>query len=234
MSLAVAGTAAAQPAGSALPDPENPNPTPTPDPTPTPTPTPRPPPTPPMPVPENRPAADDPRPSELAIGIGIGYTFPSSLETPNITSVRFRLLSGLTFEPRVAFRRVTDTVDTGTAQDSTTTTIGIGTLLRYPLVKRGRFDFELLGSFDIANVKQDPSDQEDDQTSTTSTALGYGLAVGLWVNRHFQVSASAVNNLLVFEKQRQEMGPQNVLVSSRTTIALEFDPTVFVMAHLYH
>ena len=176
----------------------------------------------------------DPRPSELAVGIGIGYVFPTSLEAPNITSVRFRLPTGLTFEPRAVFRRVTDTVDTGMAMDSTTTTIGLGTLVRYPLVKHGRVDFEFLGSFDINNVKQDPSDQEDDQTSTTTTALGYGLGIGVWVNRHFQISATAVNNLLVFEKQRQEMGPMNVLVTSRTTIALEFDPTVFVMAHLFH
>jgi hypothetical protein len=177
----------------------------------------------------------DPRPSELAIGIGIGYVFPTSLEAPNITSVRFRLPTGLTFEPRAVFRRVTDTVDTGVAMDSTTTTIGLGTLVRYPLVKHGRVDFEFLGSFDIQNVKQDPSDStEDDQTSTTTTALGYGLSVGVWVNRHLQLSATAVNNLLVFEKQREEMGPMNVLVTSRTTIALEFDPTVFVMAHLFH
>ncbi len=233
-SLAFASTAVAQP----LPgEPENPNPTPTPTPDPVPTPTPTPTPTPmPTPTPAPPPVAPqtDPRPTELAVGIGIGYTFPTSLETPNTTSVRFRLPSGLTFEPRAVFRRVTDTVDTGMALDSTTTTIGIGTLLRYPLVRRGRFDFELLGSFDINNVKQNPSDSEDDQTSTTTTALGYGLAVGVWVNRHFQVSASAVNNLLVFEKVRQEMGPMNVLVTSRTTIALEFDPAVIVMAHLYH
>ena len=231
-SLLFGGSVAAQP----LPgDPENPNPNPTPDPVPTPTPPPPPRPVPP-PNPTPPPPQDtkDPRPTDLAVGIGIGYVFPTSLEAPNITSVRFRLMSGLTFEPRAVFRRVTDTVDTGTAMDSTTTTIGIGTLLRYPLVKHGRVDFELLGAFDIQNVKQDPSDQSDDQTSTTSTALGYGLGIGVWVNRHCQISASAVNNLLVFEKQRQEMGPMNVLVTSRTTIAIEFDPTVFFMAHLYH
>jgi hypothetical protein len=236
LTLALAGTAAAQPP---LPgDPENPaNPPPPPDPipptpTPTPTPTPAPTPAPVMPAPA---APVDHRPNEFAVGIGIGYVFPTSLETPNTTSVRFRLPTGLTFEPRAVFRRVTDTVDTGMPQDSTTTTIGIGTLLRYPMVRHGRFDFEFLGFFDINNVKQDPTDQvEDDQTSTTTTALGYGLAVGMWVNRHFQISASAVNSLLIFEKQREEMGPMNVLVTSRTTIALEFDPTVFVMAHLFH
>ncbi len=234
-SLLFAGTVAAQPLPGDSENP-NPNPTPTPDPVPTPTPTPPPRPmpppnpTPPPPMMEHK----DPRPTELAIGIGIGYVFPTSLEAPNITSVRFRLASGLTFEPRAVFRRVTDTVDTGTAMDATTTTIGIGTVLRYPLVKHGRVDFEFLGAFDLQNVKQDPSDQEDDQTSTTSTALGYGLGIGVWLNPHVQISGSAVNNLLVFEKQRQEMGPMNVLVTSRTTIALEFDPTVFFMVHLYH
>lgn len=235
LSLTIAGTAAAQ---TPLPDPETP-PTPPTDPTPPTPPTPPPvKPNPPPPVvvqpPPPEQPADDRRPSELAVGIGIGYVFPTSLETPNISSVRFRLIKGLTFEPRVVFKRVTDTVDTGEPVDASTTTIGIGTLLRYPMVKHGRVDFEFLGSFDINNVKQNPTEDDDDETSTTSTSLGYGLGVGVWVNPHFQLSASAVNNLLVFEKQRQEMGPMNVLVTSRTTISLEFDPTVFVMAHLYH
>lgn len=231
-SLLFAGTAAAQPLPGDTENP-NPNPNPTPDPIPVP---PTPPPRPVQPPPQPPPPQEtkDPRPTELAVGIGIGYVFPTSLEAPNITSVRFRLISGLTFEPRAVFRRVTNTIDTGMALDNTTTTIGIGTLLRYPMVKHGRVDFEFLGAFDIQNVKQDPTDQDDDQTSTTSTALGYGLGIGVWVNRHCQISASAVNNLLVFEKQREEMGPMNVLVTSRTTIALEFDPTVFFMAHLYH
>lgn len=235
LTLALAGTAMAQPLPGDPETPVTPDPIPTPPPDPPPPPPDPTPPPPPTPAPAPPPAApSDPRPNEFAIGIGIGYTFPTSLETPNTTSVRFRLPTGLTFEPRAVFRRVTDTVDTGMALDDTTTTIGIGTLLRYPMVRHGRFDFELLGFFDINNVKQNPTDAEDDETSTTTTALGYGLAVGMWVNRHFQVSASAVNGLLIFEKQRQEMGPQNVLVTSRTTIALEFDPTVFVMAHLYH
>ena len=34
----------------------------------------------------------------FSIGIGLGYRFPTSLQTPNVTSARFRLGSGLTFE----------------------------------------------------------------------------------------------------------------------------------------
>ena len=43
------------------------------------------------------------RPQAFAVGIGIGYDFPTDLQQPNITSVRFRLPSGLTLEPRVVF-----------------------------------------------------------------------------------------------------------------------------------
>ena len=56
---------------------------------------------PPPPPPMNAPAeeADTGRPTELSIAIGVGYAFPTSLQTPNITSVRLRLPSGLTLEP---------------------------------------------------------------------------------------------------------------------------------------
>jgi hypothetical protein len=173
------------------------------------------------------------RPNDLSIAIGIGYVFPTSLETPNIASVRFRLISGLQFEPVVALQSSTDTVDTGTPVDNSTTTLQIGTLVRYPLVQKRRVDLELLGAFNVSNVKQDP-DGDDDQTSTTTTSLAYGVAVTTWISKHVNFSMSATNALLSFVKVRQEMGPMNVLVTSNTTFGLVFDPTVFAMIHFYH
>ena len=186
-----------------------------------------------VPQPAVDPATNNGRPSEFSIGIGIGYLFPTSLETPNITSVRFRLPAGLTFEPQVILANTTQTVDTGMPVDNKTTEVGLGTVIRYPLIGRGRVDLELLGAFNINNVKQNPPG-DDDETSTTTTSLTYGLAVTSWITRHWQISLTAANPVLSFTKVRQEMGVMNVLVQSQTTFGAIFDPTVALMVHLYH
>jgi hypothetical protein len=173
------------------------------------------------------------RPDMFSIGIGLGYVFPTSLETPNITTVRFRLISGLTFEPTVFLQGRKQTVDTGMAVDTSQTTVGLAALVRYPLVAHGRVDLELLGAAALDNVKDNPPGS-DDETSTTTTSLAYGLAVSTWINPHWQVSLSSTNTLLQFAKVRQENGPGAVTVNSDTTFGAVFDPTVFVMVHAYH
>jgi len=232
--VAAAGTAAAQPPPPSDPPtepPPQPEP-PQPQPPTVPPPTNVPPPTV-VPQPAVEPAADNGRPTELSIGIGIGYQFPTSLETPNVTSVRFRLPAGLTFEPQVVLASTTQTVDTGMAVDNKTTELGLGTAIRYPLMGHGKVDLELLGAFNINNVKQNPPG-DDDETSTTTTSITYGLAVSSWITRHWQISLTAANPVLSFVKVRQEMGVANVLVQSQTTIGAIFDPTVQLMVHLYH
>ena len=237
--VAAAGTAAAQPPDQPppVPDPNNPNPNPTPNPTPVnPNPTPvnpnpvvAPTPTPAEPM----PAANTWRPPEFSIGIGIGYQFPTSLETPNVASVRFRLATGLTFEPQLALASTTDTVDTGDPVDDKTTQLALGTLIRYPLVGHGRVDLELLGALNIDNVNDNP-DGMDDETTTTNVTVNYGLGVTTWINRHVALSMSAINPLVTFAKVRQENGPMNVLVTSTTSFGAIFDPTVIMTVHVHH
>ena len=210
-------------------DPVTPPPAASPMPTPTPTPAPTPTPTP-MPTPAT---GSDERPSGLSIGIGVGYQFPTSLETPNITSVRFRLANGMTFEPQLFLANTTDTVDTGTPIDTKHSELGLGTVLRYPLATRGRADLELLGTIRIDNLKDNP-DGADDETSTTNATVAYGIAVTSWITKHWQISLSSSNPILAFARTRQEMGPMNVLVQSSTTLGAIFNPTVILMVHLYH
>src|SRR5215470_173741 len=91
LALTMTGIASAQPAppGEPAPPPMAPNPPPAPEP------------------------ADATRPTELAFGIGFGYFLPTSLQTPNITSVRIRLPSGITIEPQLVFAFTSDKVDMG-------------------------------------------------------------------------------------------------------------------------
>ena len=175
------------------------------------------------------------RPDGFSIGIGVGYRFPTSLQTPNTSSVRLRVGGGVTLEPTVVFATTSHTVDMGTPQGSSATQFGAGAVLRLALVQRGRMDLELIGGVDLDNVSTDPNDDNpDDVRSTTTVRLLYGVAVGAWITKNFQATLSATNGLLSYTKLREEQGFDAVTITSDTTIGLIFDPTVTFMLHLYN
>lgn len=234
-----AGTAAAQP------DPQpQPQPQPQPDPQPQPEPPPEPPPPPPRPTPqpgafvETAPPpmsapVDDHRPQGFSIGIGFGYQLPNSLETPNVTSARFRLGSGLAFEPVLRFQQSSVEVDVGASSKDKETTIELGALARYPLKRRGRVDLVLLGGAFIENISTQP-DAMDQDTSTTRIEARYGLAVEFWISQHWQISMSALNTILRTERISQEMGAGTETVTTTTTLGAIYDPVISAMVHLYY
>lgn len=231
LAAALGGTALAQPLGP-QPPPEEPPPPPPPAPAPPP---PAPPPPAhhePMPAPITEPT-DPYRPSELSVGIGAGYTFPTSLETPNTTSVRLRLPSGLTFEPRLTFAQAAQEIDTGTSVRDEQSEISLATLVRYPVIARGRVDFEVLGAVAVRNATQSP-DQPNADTTTTQFSVGYGLAVTSWITSHWNLSFTAGNPLFTSTKVKQDMGPGFTTVTTTNTLGLIFDPTVQLMIHLYY
>lgn len=230
---ALAGTALAQPV-DAPPPVEAPPPPPPAEQPPQPPQPPRP-----APVREEAPAAPAAealvRPSGLSIAIGAGYRFPTSLTTPNITSVRLRLPSGLTFEPALVFASSSHTVDNGSAVSRVASEAGVSVLARFPLVQKKRTDLELLGGAGFDYLGEDPDDQNsDDVTTTTSLSLRYGVGVGYWITPHVHASMSATNSLVTYTKKREEMGAGSVLVTMDTTVGLIFNPTVAFMIHLYN
>ncbi len=175
------------------------------------------------------------RPEGFALGIGVGYRFPTSLTTPNTSSVRFRFPSGLTLEPTVVFATTSHSEDMGTARTVKNTQLGVGALARFPLVRRGRTDLELLAAVDVDNLSTDPdADQADDVRSVTTASIRYGVAVGAWITPSLQASMSATNGLLTFVKDRQEQGLDTVTITTDTTFGVIFDPTVVFMLHLYN
>jgi hypothetical protein len=228
-----AGTAAAQ-----TPDPQPP-PNPNPDPPPveqTP-----PPPPPPVKQPvfvETAPAPmaapiDDYRPDGFSVGIGFGYILPNSLETPNVTSARFRLASGLTFEPVLRFQQSSVEVDIGETSEDKETAIEIGALARYPLKRRARVDFVLLGGAFIENVSAKP-EMDNADTATTRFEARYGMAVEFWVSQHWQISMSALNTIFRTERVSQEMGPATETVTTTSSFGAIYDPVISAMVHLYY
>jgi outer membrane protein with beta-barrel domain len=236
------GIAAAQPTepGSGTTD-VSPTPPPQPEPPPRPEP---PPPQPPPPaheiVMEPAHASDGIHPTDLAFAIGIGYARPAGgsfdLQKPNVASVRLRLINGITLEPIVAIANTSadNTMAMMTTTD-TTTELDLGSLVRFPVIRHGRYDFEVLGSLGFDVVKKNPNGDYNTITTTTF-ALGWGIGIGYWFSPHWQLSASATNPLLTYTGVKTETGPDDATANktSSTTFAVQFDPEVLVMLHLYN
>lgn len=190
-------------------------------------------PPPPPPAPEAAPVDHTARPPGLTVGIGAGYLLPDSLETPNITSVRFRLESGLTLEPVVQLSQFSRTVDTGDSSTDTRRDLGVGALIRHTLKSKGRYDLDVLGGAFVSTTLNSP-DADDADSSTTNIDLVYGLSIATWINEHWTISFSALNPVVNYTRNRQEQGPDAVLVNSDLLIGAIWNPTVTAMVHLYY
>jgi hypothetical protein len=229
LSLTMAGVAVAQPG------PPQPQPLPV-EPAPEAVAEPAVPPPPPPPPPMTPMHRDEPpdaprRPAGLAFGIGLGYVFPTSLQTPNTTSVRLRLPGGLTFEPQLVFATTSTDVDTGTTMTNKQREVTLGSLVRYPLRAHGKVDLELIGNAAASSLLVDPEGNDNNRT-ITALGLGYGVAIAYWLSPHWNLSITASNPLLSYTRSRQEVG-LNTTVNTSTTVGLVFDPQVALMIHLY-
>jgi hypothetical protein len=194
-------------------------------------PSPVPPPVPEIPV--RQEPSEPGRPTALAFGIGIGYVFPTSLQTPNTTSVRLRLPSGLTVEPQVVFATTSSNVDNGMTMTNKQNEITLGSLVRYPLQVHNKVDFELVGGAAVSRQTVDPDGDHNTRTITT-VSVGYGIALAYWLTPHWNFSLTATNPLVSYARTRQEMALDLVTVNKATTVGVVFDPTVAVMLHLYN
>jgi hypothetical protein len=181
--------------------------------------------------------AEDPggvRPVGWAFGLGVGYALPTSLETPNTTSVRVRLPSGLTLEPRVTLSNASNSmkpINTPEVTD-TTTDFALAAAVRKPMVEHGRYDFELIGGAGLSVTKDNP-DGDNNTTTVTGIDLFWGIAVGAWITPHWQLSFGVTNPLITYTSTKQEEGPGSSMSTTNTTIGVEFDPNVVMMIHLY-
>jgi hypothetical protein len=184
------------------------------------------------------PHGDGVHPSDISFAIGIGYVRPPGgsldLQTPNTASARLRLISGITFEPIVAIANTSQDTNSGTTDTSEAITeLNLGSLVRFPVIRHGRVDFEVLGSLAFDVTKDNPDGDYNTKT-TTAFGLGWGFGIGYWFGPHWQLSASATNPLLSYQSLKQETGPTTSTKTSSTTFAVEFNPAVFVMIHLYN
>ncbi|CAN5915289.1 hypothetical protein BH11MYX2_BH11MYX2_05550 [soil metagenome] len=177
-------------------------------------------------------ASVDGRPSVFSLGFGIGYTITNTVDihTPSTASVRFRLTSGLTFEPSVALATSRQSMDpdVGTSSTDSTTTLRVGTGVRLPLLHNGRFELEGLGIASLG-VNTDNPDGDNNNTTTTTLALNWGLGVNFWLTQHWDFSVSGYNPLVSYTHVGTDGGS-----TSQTDIGIVWNPTLVVMMHLYH
>lgn len=175
---------------------------------------------------------DTGRPFGLAFGIGLGWALPTSLQTPNVTSVRVRLASGITVEPQLVLATASLSEDSGMTTTNRQTDVTLGALGRYPLRAHRKVDLELIGSAAVATRLTNPEGDDNDRT-VVAFDLGYGLGLAYWITPNWNLSLTATNPLVSYARTRQETATV-VTVDSITTFGLIFDPGVALMLHLYN
>lgn len=165
-------------------------------------------------------------------GIGIGYASNSlSLHVPTHASVRLRLNSMFTLEPRalVAFTernprfRVVDSGPTETLKE-----LSGGLNLRIRIVQAGRLDFiGILGM----NGGRDVSNRNGSfiRESVTEFNLVYGFATNYWVHPSWCFSLNAENSILQHTKFKDYVYPINKSTRVGPILALVANASV----HLY-
>lgn len=208
-----------------------------PDPTPPPPPEPQPQPRA-MPIVQEEPVQTD-RPNGFSIGLGLGYGLPTSLETPNRTSARFRLGSGLTFEPLVSIANQTDNdeieIPAMTMEnEDKLTEFGLAVLVRIPVITHNHVDLEALANASFSNTK-DNDDGDFNSVTTNTFGIGWGVGIGYWLSRHWELSMSVTNPLVQYSKTKSQGGAADTsMTTSSTTLGVIFLPQVTAMIHLYN
>jgi hypothetical protein len=183
--------------------------------------------------PEPAPEPPSPRPDRFTVGFGIGYDFPSDLQVPDITSVRFRLRSGLTFEPFFSLVGSTQTTEQDTMTVETSSAgFSIGGQVRYPVAARHRFELSALGGAGFATVAIDPDGDENTYTQAAFSVV-WGLGLDVWIRGHWSVNLSATNPLLALQSETQETLGAPDTTTKRTVYGLTFDPNLVAMVHVF-
>ncbi len=175
----------------------------------------------------------DNRPSNFSIGVGVGYSFPADLRSVNVTSIRFRLPSGLMFEPGITLQKNSQTQSQGPIEvNASRTTISANALVHYPLRQRDNVDLNLLGGAALRFENQDP-DGASNNLSTTTASLVYGIALNYWVRPHWTISLVATNGIVAYTASEQEDPINPSLKQSSFGVGAIWNPAVAAMLHLH-
>lgn len=179
------------------------------------------------------------RPDGFSLGLGFGYGFApvgntqTDITVINTTSVRARLESGMQFEAVLRAGLDSSKADDGTTESTDKfSEFTIGGQVHIPVMSREKTDLNFIGMAQLGLNKYDP-EGDDNNTTTTSFALGYGAEVQYWLTKHMTLAVQADNFLFSTSKSTSDLGGGDEVTITDTTLALIWDPTVRFMFHLY-
>lgn len=174
-----------------------------------------------------------PRPVDLSVGLGPGWNLPADVDSPNSASVRLRLPTGLTVEPRFELSYASESTDTAVGDTTDTTFVfGVSAELRWPLMSRGPVDLIVSGGPGFQYKKDDP-EGDDNATTTLSFALLYGIGVEYWFGPHWALSVTGYNPIFVRSSSTTDQPIGDASKTATTLVGLIYDPDVAVFVHLF-
>jgi hypothetical protein len=176
-------------------------------------------------------AAATARPDGMSFGLGINYVLGGAeLDRPDGASLRLRLASGLTLEPFVRLATHGQSSMDGDVKNAQNEFF-LGSNVRLPLMSRGKVDLVGQAGGSLGVFINDP-DGDDNNTTTTSFLIDYGLSVEYWVNTNWALSFTARNRFLRYEKISQQVSDN--LTATNTDVGLIWDPVVDLAVHLFY
>ena len=174
--------------------------------------------------------ASTPRPEGMSFGLGFNYILSGAeLDRPGGASLRVRLESGLTFEPFVRLATHGQSTNDGDIKNAQNEFI-VGTNARLPLKSRGKVDLvgQVGGGLGIAI--NDP-EGDDNNTTTTTFAIDYGLSLEYWYNSNWVLSFTARNQFVRYVGTSQQSSSD--FDASDTDIGIIWDPITEAAVHLF-
>ncbi len=183
----------------------------------------------PEPVEPDEPATA--RAKGLSLGLGLSYVLGGAeFDRPSGASARFRLEYAITFEPFVRLATHGQSEMDGDIKNAQNELL-LGTNVRLPLKSRGKVDLIATAGAAIGVDGNDP-DGDDNNTSTTTFGVDYGLGVEYWYNANWCLSFTAKNPFLNYRSVSQEVSDN--LTTSSVDVGAIWTPTTELALHLFY
>lgn len=179
-------------------------------------------------VPDAPPTA---RAAGLSLGLGINYLLGGAeLDRPDGASARFRLASALTFEPFVRLATSGQSRLDGDEKDAQNELL-LGTNVRLPLKSRGKVDLIATVGGSLGFNTNDP-DGDDNNSTTTSLGIDYGLGVEYWYNANWCLSFTARNPFVNYQSTSFEISGD--ATTSNIDVGAIWTPLTELSLHLFY
>jgi hypothetical protein len=175
------------------------------------------------------------RPTPMALGLGLGYLVNGSIDLmkPTVSSARLVLTDRIVLEPLLILSYQSTSNEVGMATvDTSATTVGFGTQLRYLLASRGPLDLAGIGS-GVFTHQSGSNSVGDVHTSVQSFDLAWGVGISWWFHSTWSLSLDATNPILSWDRNSNDNGPAPDQSTSTFFFGVVWNPQLMLMTHLF-